>query len=119
MAVPRSAARAGSGAGYRLMLAGPLVHLALSGFTGDAVALLDDAHKLVAVALQLHHVVVRQLAPLLPYVALELVPVSADGIPVEMHLDLLPVDHTWRLIRASCADGSCRCYGLILPGRLL
>src|SRR5690554_211844 len=86
----------GSGARDLLMLASPLVDLALGGFTGDAVALLDNADQLVAAALHPHHVVVSQLAPLLLHVALELVPVSADGIPVEMHLYLLPVDDTLR-----------------------
>src|SRR5690606_14897333 len=70
----------------------PLVDLALGGVAGQPVTLLHLADQLVAVAFQGRHVVVGQLAPLLLDLALELVPVAADGVPV--HVCLLPCVRT-------------------------
>src|SRR5690606_22946310 len=70
------------GAGSVLEVVGPGVHLALGLVPGDAVALLHTAGELVALAGGDVEVVVGELAPLLLRLALELLPVAFDAIPV-------------------------------------
>src|SRR5690554_4737807 len=65
-----------------------LVEVALGLLAAVAVALLDTADELVVVAFGHRQVVVRELAPLLLDVALELLPVALQNVPV--HGELLP-----------------------------
>src|SRR3954452_12248189 len=60
----------------------PVVHLALGLVLRDAVTLLDPAYELVALAPHLIELVVRDLAPLLLHLALQLFPVAFDAFPV-------------------------------------
>src|SRR5690349_12916236 len=54
-------------------------------FRGDAVELLDPAEQQVAPSRDHVELIVGQLAPLLPHVAFELLPIACDAIPI--HLD--------------------------------
>ena len=62
----------------------PVVDFALGFVLGLAVALLDAPGQLLLPALDLVEVVVGQGAPLLLYLALELLPVPFDAIPVHL-----------------------------------
>src|SRR5215468_9134944 len=57
-------------------------HLAFGLVAREAVLLLDLAHELVALAVDDVELVVRQLAPLFFDLALELLPVAFDAIPI-------------------------------------
>ena len=53
---------------------------------GDAVALLQLAGELLAIAFDQIEVVVGQVSPLLLHLAFELLPVALDAIPVHLRL---------------------------------
>src|SRR4029077_5846484 len=59
----------------------PRAHLGFGLLVRDAVAGLDLAHQLVAAALDLEQVVIRELAPLLLHGALGLAPGALDLLP--------------------------------------
>src|SRR5712691_3668976 len=67
----------------------PSVDLALGFVLGNAVALLQAAGELGALALDHIEVIVGELSPLLPNLAFELLPVSFNAIPVHRSLLLL------------------------------
>src|SRR5690606_5112221 len=66
----------------------PLVEAALRLVAAVTVALLDAPDELVVVALGHRQVVVGELAPLLLDVALELLPVALQDVPVHVVLPL-------------------------------
>src|SRR5258706_16361932 len=65
-------------------LALPAFHLGIGLVAGAAVALLDLAHELVALARDLVEFVVGELAPLFLDRALHLLPVAFDAVPVHV-----------------------------------
>src|SRR5687767_11911154 len=62
----------------------PVAYLSLGLVPGAAVALLDLADQLVAVARHLVELVVGELAPLRLHLALHLLPVAFDDVPVHV-----------------------------------
>src|SRR5690606_33564036 len=64
----------------------PVLDLAFGLFPADAMAFLDSAEELVALAGNDVEVVVRQLAPLLLDLPLDLLPVAFDGVLVHCML---------------------------------
>src|SRR5260370_21271324 len=72
-----------------LVIALELGDLLLRLVLGDAVALLDPAHELIAPAFDDRPVVVGQLAPFLLGLAGELLPVTLDPIPVHPRLSAI------------------------------
>src|SRR5271168_1437718 len=62
--------------------AGEFFHLVLGFLPGDAVALLDDAHELIALAADHVEVIFGELAPLFLHFAGDLFPFPFDLIPV-------------------------------------
>src|SRR5262249_11492756 len=60
----------------------PVLDLLLGLIPRDAVALLDAAHELVALAVDDREVVIGQLAPALLDLAGELLPIAGDLIPI-------------------------------------
>src|SRR6185436_13868079 len=69
-----------------LLLRFPVGDLALGLVLADAVGVLDLADQLVALARDAVEVVVGELAPLLLRLALQLLPVAFDAIPVHAAL---------------------------------
>src|SRR5690625_310095 len=84
----------------RLHVAKPLVDPATRLLFGQAVTLLNLAFELLAVTAGLLDVVIRQLGPLFTHVALHLLPLTFNLVPV--HKCLPPA------ARVSTAGGSCR-----------
>src|SRR6185503_6701855 len=71
--------------GFMALDAGfPVFDLALGFVLLDAVALLDLAHQLVAMAAHLIELVVGELAPLLLQLARHLLPVALNAVPVHL-----------------------------------
>ena len=60
----------------------PIAHLLVGFVAADAIALLDAADQLVALAADAIELVVGQLALLLLGLALELAPIAFDAVPV-------------------------------------
>src|SRR5688572_26133202 len=65
-----------------LKLVRPFLDLPLGLLFGDAIAFLNDASKLLIATFQTGKIIVREVAPLLLHLALHLVPVTLDLIPV-------------------------------------
>src|SRR5215813_10689968 len=70
----------------QLLLAGPVAQLLFGLLLREAVLLLDPSKQLVAVPFQLLEVVVGELAPARLHLALELLPVTFDLMPVHIYL---------------------------------
>src|SRR5262249_38481234 len=66
---------------HALLFVLPAAHLGLGLLLADAVAHLDLADELVAAALDLHEIIVSELAPLLLHGALGGVPAALDLLP--------------------------------------
>src|SRR6185295_15351665 len=72
--------------GFMTLDAGfPVLDLALGFVLLDAVALLDLADQLVAMAAHLVELVVGELAPLFLQLARHLLPVALNAIPIHLH----------------------------------
>jgi hypothetical protein len=60
----------------------PAIELTLGLLLGEAIALLDLAQKLLALAVDVSQIVIGQARPLLPRLAFDHVPLSFDLLPV-------------------------------------
>src|SRR5580704_6156322 len=69
----------------------PVVDVLAHHVFGQAIALLDPAFELVALAVDLREIVVGELTPLLLDLAFGLLPVSFNAVPVHRHLHTLLV----------------------------
>jgi hypothetical protein len=84
-----------------VLTAVPVVDIPANTILLDAVAFLNLAFKLIAPAGDLVEVVVSESTPLLFHLALELLPVSFDTVPI--HCDLLFSDDKARCWRGQAA----------------
>src|SRR5205085_10762408 len=76
------AVRAGGASADLLLTVFPFAYLAFGFITGAAVALLDLAHQLIALARHLVELVVAEFAPALFQRACHLLPVAGNAVPV-------------------------------------
>src|ERR1019366_3505698 len=89
-----SITRASKRARSLLELVGPQIDFPFCLVLGVTVTRLKKAEQFDALAVDAFDIVISQLAPLRPNLALELIPVSFDDIPV--HESLLLVDFGYR-----------------------
>jgi hypothetical protein len=68
--------------GTRRIAPHPTVELPFGGFPSDAVPLLQFSEERIASILHLIQVIIRQLAPLLKHLTLEVPPVTFDAFPI-------------------------------------
>src|SRR5262245_2271222 len=68
----------------RLLLVHPVVDVLLDPVLGIAVARLNLAFELLAVAVDLGDIVIGKLAPLLLHLTAELLPAAFDAIPIHV-----------------------------------
>src|SRR5262249_57859584 len=73
------------------VLVEPAIHFLLGLLPAPAVSLLDLADQLLVVTLHLVDVVTRELAPLLPNLALDLRPLPLQEVAVQLVAPSLPV----------------------------